>query len=214
MPGADPSTTCATYEGSAPPETWAEVTALFVAAFAAAPYGEDPQELAHIQTWGPTQLSHPGGRLTVARQGAQCAGFALVHGLVEDQPWQAILATLAAHPAAVDALDRPEDVLVVHEVAVHEGFRGRGVARTLLREVLRDRDEARVLIGVYASAEDAVTMYELWGLVRVGSFRGPDSDVTLLVLTSLTSDLSFRLSTPSKRVSVPGPVGDRRPPTP
>jgi ribosomal protein S18 acetylase RimI-like enzyme len=201
VPSAAPSTTCATYEGSAPPETWAAVTALFVAAFAAAPYGEDPQELAHIQTWGPTQLSHPGGRLTVAEQGGRPAGFALVHGLVEDQPWQAILATLAGHPAAVDALDRPEEALVVHEVAVHEGFRGRGVARTLLREVLRDRDEARVFIGVYESAEDAVAMYERWGLVRAGSFRGPDSDVTLLVLTSLTSDLVLRLSTPSKRVS-------------
>jgi ribosomal protein S18 acetylase RimI-like enzyme len=137
----------------------------------------------------------------VAEQGGRPAGFALVHGLVEDQPWQAILATLAGHPAAVDALDRPEEALVVHEVAVHEGFRGRGVARTLLREVLRGRDEARVFIGVYESAEDAVAMYERWGLVRAGSFRGPDSDVTLLVLTSLTSDLVLRLSTPSKRVS-------------
>lgn len=196
MPRAAPSTTCSTYEGSAPRETWAEVTALFVAAFAAEPYGEDPQELAGIGTWGPTQLSHPGGRLTVARQGEQCAGFALVHGLVEDGPWRAILATLAGHPAAADALSRPGRALVVHELAVHEGFRGRGVARTLLREALRGRDEARVFVGVHESAGDAVAVYERWGLVRVGSFRGPDSDVVLLVLTLPTGDLFLRLREP------------------
>jgi len=195
--------TCSTYEGSAPAQTWTEVTALFVAAFAAQPYEEDPQELALIAGWGPTQLAQPSGRLTVAEQGEHVVGFALVHSLAEDEPWQSILATMSGHSAVAEALSRPETAVIVHELAVRPMSRGQGVARTCLREVLRGRDETRVFIGVYDSATDAVAMYERWGLIKIGAFRGADSDVTLLVLTLPAEDLRTRLGRPSTA------VGDR-----
>jgi len=192
--------TCSTYEGSAPTQTWPEVTALFVAAFAAEPYEEDPQELALFEGWGPTQLAQPSGRLTVTEQDGHVVGFAFVHSLAEDEPWQAILTTMSGHPTVAGALSRPETALIVHELAVRQMSRGQGVARTCLREVLRGRDETRVFIGVYDSAADAVAMYERWGLVKVGAFRGADSDATLLVLALPAEDLRTRLCSPSTAV--------------
>ncbi|MEZ0491773.1 GNAT family N-acetyltransferase [Kineococcus sp. TBRC 1896] len=192
MPTAAP-TTFSTYDGAAPPTTWAAVTDLFVSCFSAAPYEEDPADLALIATWGPAQLARASGRMTVAQRGQDVVGFALVHALVHDEPWQSILAAVAGYPAADDALARPDRALVVHELAVHERSRGQGIARTCLSEVLRDRVEEQVFIGVYESATDAVAVYRRWGLVQVGAFRGPDSDVTLLVLARPLQALRARL---------------------
>ena len=197
VPPADtPRTTCTSYEGAAPARTWAEVTALFVAAFSAEPYGEDPRELAQLSTWGPAQLARPGGRLTVAHRDGRPAGLALLHRLDAEESWPAILRSTTGHPAVAAALRRPRDAVVLHELAVEPGFRGRGVARDCLREVLRDRDETHVFVGVHESAPQARAVYERWGLERAGAFRGADADVTLLVLTRRVADLRARLGRP------------------
>jgi ribosomal protein S18 acetylase RimI-like enzyme len=86
----------------------------------------------------------------------------------------------------------------VHELAVRKTSRGQGIARTCLYEVLRDRVEDQVFIGVHQSATEAVAVYRRWGLARVAAFRGPDSEVDLLVLTRPTLALRSRLRpTPS-----------------
>ncbi|WP_380176115.1 GNAT family N-acetyltransferase [Kineococcus sp. DHX-1] len=199
MPTAAPMT-FSTYDGAAPSKTWDAVTDLYVSTFSATPYEENPADLALIATWGPAQLAQHSGRMTIAHRDQDVAGFALVHALVHDEPWQTILTAMAEHPAASDALERPDRALIVHELAVDEQSRGQGIARTCLYEVLRDRNEEQVFIGVYDSATDAVDMYRRWGLTQVGAFRGPDSNVTLLVLARPLQALRTRLQpTPNKQ---------------
>lgn len=186
--------TCRTHASSAPSELWDDVADLFVEVFSAAPYDEDPDELALISDWGPVQLAQPGGRLAAAHAGEDLVGFALVHGLPADPAWRSILSAVDGGPEVAAALDRPESALVVHELAVRSTARGRGIARTCLQAALQDHGASQVFLGVHESATRAVATYRRWGLVDVGAFRGPDSEVTLLVLTSPRRDLLDRLA--------------------
>lgn len=153
--------------------------------------------MPRLERGEPVDLADHSGCLTVARRGPHVDGFALVHNLAHDEPWQSILTAMAEHPAAGDALARPDRALVVHELAVRQGSRGRGTARKCLHDVLCGHDEQHVFINVYQTATDALAVFQRWGLTQVGSFRGSDSGVTLLVLTLPLEALRTRLRSPS-----------------
>jgi GNAT superfamily N-acetyltransferase len=147
-----------TFAGSMSPGVWREVAALFVECFTAAPYFEDPDELRTILGWGPLMLTADGLFVT-ARMDGRLIWFALAHGLVGDAPWQGILPQLNNHDQARAALGAPEDAFVVHELAVQESERGRGIARACPRELLRDRPETQTFIGAYERATEVRAMY-------------------------------------------------------
>ncbi|AZH82676.1 N-acetyltransferase [Plantibacter sp. PA-3-X8] len=182
------------FTGSAPDGVWGEVTQLFVAAFTAEPYNEDAIDLATIRQWGPEHLGHRGGRLVIATVDGRVVGFALAHGLDADPAWLGILAQLAdSSSTASAALARPEDAVVVHELAVAEDQRGRGVARGCLAALLQDRTETQTFIGVYERASDAAAMYRSWGLSELGHVPMPGDAIALRVLTAPTIELVSRL---------------------
>jgi GNAT superfamily N-acetyltransferase len=182
------------FTGSAPDGVWGEVTQLFVAAFTAEPYNEDAIDLASIRKWGPEHLGHSGGRLVIATVDGRIVGFALAHGLDADPAWLGILAQLAdSSSTASAALARPSDAVVVHELAVAEDQRGRGIARGCLAALLQDRTEAQTFIGVYERATEAAAMYRSWGLSELGRVPMPGDAIALRVLTAPTTELVSRL---------------------
>lgn len=182
------------FTGSAPDDVWGEVTQLFVEAFTAEPYNEDAIDLATIRQWGPGHLGHRGGRLVIATVDGRVVGFALAHGLDADPAWLGILAQLAdSSSTASAALARPADAVVVHELAVAEDQRGRGIARGCLAAVLQDRTETQTFIGVYERATEAAAMYRSWGLSELGRVPMPGDAIALRVLTAPTTELVSRL---------------------
>ncbi|KQQ52326.1 GNAT family N-acetyltransferase [Plantibacter sp. Leaf314] len=189
------------FSGSAPDAVWDDVTALFVEAFTAEPYLEDALDLGTIRQWGPEHLGHRGGRLLTASTDGRLVGFALAHGLDADSAWLGILAQLAeGSDAASAALARPDDAVVVHELAVTASERGRGIGRQCLAALLQDRTEAQTFIGVYERATAVAAMYRHWGLDEIGRVPMPGDAIALRVLTAPTAELAARLSVPDPEV--------------
>lgn len=157
------------YDDIVPSPVWVEVAAVFSSAFSIAPYFEDSEELSRIVDWGPGQVTHVGGRLTIARCAGRLAGFALVHGLDGDDSWEGTLSSMAATNNRIKKMvSGPQNVVVVHELAVDSDFRGQGIAKSCLAMALGNRSESDAVLGVYEQAEDARLMYARWGFEDLG----------------------------------------------
>lgn len=167
------------FEHVAPDETWAEIANLFVSSFAAPPYNEPPSDLQSITQWGPDQLASPGGRLIAASHDKHVIGFALSQRLDQDISWQRRLdAMLPARDAAVT----PSRTVIVQELAVGESFRGRGIAKQCIRELLSDRTEHDAVLGVFGQAPQVREMYTRWGFSELGASPIYGGTVTLHAL--------------------------------
>ena len=176
------------FDQSADATEWREIADLFAACFAAEPYFEDPDELRTIVDWGPAMLAG-NGRLVTARTGDALVGFALGHALSYDASWQRTLAVLD-HPAAIV---EPGEAFVVHELAVRDDARGRGIARDCLAHLVRDRTESQIFIGTYERAHAARSMYLRWGFEAIGRVPVAHAAIALHVLTCATRDALGRL---------------------
>lgn len=174
---------------------WRELADLFVESFSSAPYFEDPRDLRQILTWGPEHLAHTSGVLVTARQSGALVGFALAHSLADDRPWQSILRQVAtSQGTAAAALAAPEDALVLHELAVRQSHRGRGIARSCLLALVSGRAELQTFVGVYDRATEAAAMYRHWQAVEIGQVPMRGDATALHVLTTGTAALRKRLS--------------------
>ncbi|CBT75117.1 MULTISPECIES: GNAT family N-acetyltransferase [Glutamicibacter] len=167
------------FEHVAPDEIWAEVTSLFVLCFAAHPYNESADELQSIVQWGPEKLASPGGRLVVTRHDGQLVGFALSQRLDQDSSW---LQRLNGMPPMLDLDILPSRTLVVQELAVNKNFRGRGIAKQCIRELLSNRAEQDAVLGVFGQATQVREMYRHWGFSELGTSPIYGGTVTLHAL--------------------------------
>lgn len=167
------------FERVVPDETWAEIADLFVSSFAAPPYNESPSDLQSIAQWGPDQLASPGGRLVTASHDGHMIGFALSQRLDQDSSWQR---RLDAMPPARDAAITPSRTVIVQELAVNERFRGRGIAKQCIRELLSDRVEHDAVLGVFGQAPQVREMYARWGFSELGASPIYGGTVTLHAL--------------------------------
>ena len=179
MTGVDSKVTYVRFENVAPDEIWGEIADLFVSSFAAPPYNESPSDLQSITQWGPDQLASPGGRLIVASHDKQVVGFALSQRLDQDISWQRRLdAMLPARDAAIMA----SRTVIVQELAVNESFRGRGIAKQCIRELLSSRTEQAAVLGVFGQAPQVREMYTRWGFSELGASPIYGGTVTLHAL--------------------------------
>ncbi|WP_404289660.1 GNAT family N-acetyltransferase [Glutamicibacter arilaitensis] len=167
------------FEHVAPGEIWAEIASLFVLSFAAPPYNESPDELRSIDQWGPEKLASPGGRLIAARHDGHLVGFALSQRLDQDSAWLRRLDTMLP---AIDAVISPSRTVIVQELAVGENFRGRGIAKQCIRELLSNRIEQDSVLGVFGQAFDVRAMYRHWGFAEIGTSPIYGGTVTLHTL--------------------------------
>ena len=154
------------FEHVAPDEIWVDVASLFVLSFAAPPYNESPDELQSIDQWGPDKLASPGGRLVAARHNGRLVGFALSQRLDQDSSWRRRLDTMLS---TLDAVISPSRTVIVQELAVDESFRGRGVAKQCIRELLSSRAEQDAILGVFGQASQVREMYRHWGFSELGT---------------------------------------------
>ena len=154
------------FEHVAPDEMWAEIASLFVLSFAAPPYNESPDDLQSIDQWGPDKLASPGGRLIAARHDGHVIGFALFQRLDQDSSW---LRRLDAMLPTMDAVISPSRTVIVQELAVDEDFRGRGIAKQCIRELLSNRTEQDAVLGVFGQADQVREMYRHWGFSELGT---------------------------------------------
>lgn len=122
-------------------------------------------------------------------------GFALAHALREDSSWQMTLSQLSGSTAASAAIVDSEDALIVHELAVRESERGRGIAGACMSALLQDLPQSRTFIGVYERATDADSTDQHWQLSDIGQVPMPDGAIALHVLTGLTAEILARVGT-------------------
>lgn len=167
------------FEHVAPDEIWAEVASLFVLSFAAPPYNESPDELQSIDQWGPDKLASPGGRLVAARHDGHLVGFALSQRLDQDSSWQRRLNALLP---TLEGVILPSRTVIIQELAVDENFRGRGMAKQCIRELLSSRTEQDAVLGVFGQASQAREMYRNWGFSELGTSPIYGGTVTLHAL--------------------------------
>lgn len=169
----------ARFEDAAPDELWAEIASLFVLSFAAPPYNETPEELQSIDKWGRDRLASPGGRLVAACHDGHVIGFALSQRLDQDSSW---LRRLSALPPTLDAPISPSRTVIVQELAVDESYRGRGIAKQCVRELLSNRTEQDVVLGVFGQASQVRDIYRHWGFSELGTSPIYGGTVTLHAL--------------------------------
>ncbi|MGN5733719.1 GNAT family N-acetyltransferase [Arthrobacter psychrochitiniphilus] len=178
------------FDDVASPSVWVEVEAVFSSSFSASPYFEDPDELSQIVGWGPEQVAHVGGRLTIARCAGRVVGFALVHGLEGDDSWERTLASMTSSDSRIEGMVVcPRNVVVVHELAVDSDYRGQGIAKFCLAMALDNRLETDVVLGVYDQAKNARLMYNRWGFEDLGATYIQDGAVMLRVLAARLGEL-------------------------
>lgn len=154
------------FEDVAPEDIWVEVASLFVLSFAAPPYNESPDELKSIDQWGPDKLASPGGRLVTAGHDGHLVGFALSQKLDQDSSWQQ---RLNAMLPTLNAAISPSRTVIIQELAVDENFRGRGIAKQCIRELLSNRTEQDAVLGVFGQASQVREMYKHWGFSELGT---------------------------------------------
>ena len=167
------------FEHAAPGETWAEIVSLFVLTFAAPPYNEAADVLQSIAQWGPDALASPGGRLVAARHDGHVIGFALSQRLDQDSSWLRRLDVMAP---TLEAAISPSKTVIIQELAVDESFRGRGIAKRCIRELLSDRVEQDAVLGVFGQAGQVREMYGHWGFSQLGTSPIYGGTVTLHAL--------------------------------
>lgn len=147
--------------------------------FAALPYNESPDKLQSIDQWGPGQLASPGGRLIAARHDGHLVGFALSQRLDQDSSW---LRRLSAMLPTLGVAISPSRTVIVQELAVDENFRGRGIAKQCIRELLSSRTEKDAVLGVFGQASQVREIYRHWGFSELGTSPIYGGTVTLHAL--------------------------------
>ncbi|MBW9093299.1 GNAT family N-acetyltransferase [Microbacterium jejuense] len=187
----DPTASAATlkrYTEPSPATPWAAVTSLYCEVFTAEPYGEDPQDLAEISTWGPGFLATPGSALVTASDAEGLVAFALGRPLSSDEGWQRLLRR-AQTPAADALADTHGPVFIVQELATSPRARRRGIARACLERLVPREDGLRAVLGVFAVATDALAFYERLGFGSVGGVTVADGRrLELLAAASATAE--------------------------
>ena len=82
----------------------------------------------------------------------------------------------------LDAAITPSRTVVVQELAVDENFRGRGIAKQCIRELLSNRTEHDAILGVFGQASQVREIYKHWGFSELGTSPIYGGTVTLHVL--------------------------------
>ena len=162
-------------------ELWSRIANLYIEAFSAPPYAEDPGELAEILEWGPGILHGPGGRLVVARDDDDVVGFALGQPLHFSPDWQGLLERCGT-PETEAMRAAPEQTFIVREIATSARARGRGIGTKCLARLTQGAGVPTTALAVYAHAEEARKFYRRLAFDQIGALTTGQGH-ELLILT-------------------------------
>ncbi|MEU4192036.1 GNAT family N-acetyltransferase [Kribbella sp. NPDC026611] len=118
----------------------------------------------------------PGWEVVVGYDDGEPVGFAYANTLTSDDRWWRRMAT----PLPEGCTETP--TVAVKEIMVRQPWRGRGNARLIHDELLRDRSEVQVSLLVNALNGDGkvLRLYEAWGYESIGT-QQPAVDGPVLV---------------------------------
>ncbi|WP_433513779.1 GNAT family N-acetyltransferase [Nonomuraea sp. CA-143628] len=124
------------------------------------------------------QVQRPGFELVSAEDGPNLAGFCFGFTMEPDRWWGS-----ATTPAPDEVVAVPK--LAVIELILRKEYRGNGVGKRLLSELLADRAELYATLASHPDAP-AHAMYERWGWHVVGSSQPrPDASTADFMLIDL-----------------------------
>ncbi|MFI7642936.1 GNAT family N-acetyltransferase [Nonomuraea sp. NPDC049400] len=147
-------------------------------------YSEPPYNLSPPYTQAQfversaSQAQRPGFELVSAEDGPDLAGFCFGLTFEPGRWWRG-----ATSEAPADVLDFPK--LAIIELILLKEYRGRGLGKQLMDELLADRVEQYATLAAHPDAP-AHAMYERWGWRIVGKSQpapdGPALDIMVLDL--------------------------------
>jgi GNAT superfamily N-acetyltransferase len=158
-------------DGAAAADMLDELTTLYAEVYAEPPYNETgPEHVAEFIERTTRQTQRPGFRIVWLRDGSTLAGFAFGFTMPSGAWWRG------------DATTPPDEILAgekfaVIELVVGPHWRGRGLARRLMNELLAGRHEPYAILTAVPSAP-ARRIYEHWGWQQVGTaHHTPDAAI-------------------------------------
>lgn len=115
------------------------------------------------------QAQSPGFETVTARRDGALIGFAYGLPLGPDTTWWKDLDTDHGPDFATETGSR---TFALIDLGVLPPYRGQGLARRLVRDLLRGRPEQRATLATNPAKPHVQRMYERWGWSRVGSIPG------------------------------------------
>ncbi|MFJ8269343.1 GNAT family N-acetyltransferase [Streptomyces sp. NPDC094154] len=151
-----------------------QICALHDAVFSVEPFAWAPEmSFQHREELGSLMML-PGFRLTIARQRSQLVGYIYGHPLAVDHGWWLDF----THPVPGDLVKEWEGrTFAVISLGVRTEWRGHGVGKRLMGELLRDRTEQRAILSVQPTAVSTQRFYRHLGWRKTGR-KGPLHGVT------------------------------------
>lgn len=128
---------------------------------------EDESELHRERLLG--LLEDPSFGIAVIRVGVELVGFAYGFTVPPDtKRWSRLM-----EPVSVQMTSEwPGRTFLLFDYAVRNGYRGRGIGRTLHDALLGSRTEERATLTVQPMATDTKRIYEHWSWYQVGQVEG------------------------------------------
>lgn len=152
-----------------------DLRAVYAAVFSLPPYNEGPEMPAAFVAWITAESRLPGFDLVGAFTENELVGFAYGYTMPPGQWWRR-----TGTPAPDGVKENAK--FAVMEWAVLPGYRGHGIGRRLMDDLLDRREERWATLTVNPAA-DARAVYERWGWRHVATTRAgamPSMDVLVL----------------------------------
>ncbi len=151
-----------------------QICALHDSVFSVEPFAWVPEMSPQHEEELKSLMVLPGFRSTIARQRNRLVGYVYGHPLAVDHGWWLDF----THPLPVDLVrEREGRTFAVISLGVLTEWRGHGVGRRLMGELLRDRTEQRAVLSVQPTAVSTQLFYQHLGWRKVGR-KGPLPGVT------------------------------------
>ncbi len=156
-------------DGAEASNVFEQVFRIYALVYADPPYSQTDADRAEFVTRAARHFKQPGFDLTCAWMGDQMIGFAYGFAIQPGSGWWD-----GIEPSQTEAFLRETGgrTFAVIELAVVPEFRGQGLGKRLIAELLRDRREERAMLATHPEAIAVQRMYERWGWRKAGRIPG------------------------------------------
>jgi ribosomal protein S18 acetylase RimI-like enzyme len=156
-------------DGAEASEVFEQVFRIYAIVYADPPYSQTDEDRAEFVTRAARHFKQPGFDLICAWMGNQMIGFTYGFTIQPASSWWD-----GIEPPQTEAFLRETGgrTFAVIELAVLPEFRGQGLGKRLIAELLRGRGEERATLATHPEATEVQRMYERWGWRKAGRIPG------------------------------------------